>query len=186
MKRPLSFSLFSHSAVILLLVAICSASSCESIDSEVLATSFKTQETKPTSERESTDLVLPKKQIVHPEVLRIPAKEVKELLAKKADFVLVDTNPADYFELWHIPTAINIPYISMVDDPANRESMLAKLPKDKLIVIYCLCEEGADSSEMALILRAMDYRRDKVKVLEGGLIKWDEAGYPMIKTEVPE
>ena len=64
--------------------------------------------------------------------------------------------------------------------------MLGKLPKDKLIVVYCLCEEGADSSELALMLRQMDYRRDKVKVLEGGMAKWDEAGYPMIKTEVPE
>jgi rhodanese-related sulfurtransferase len=64
--------------------------------------------------------------------------------------------------------------------------MLATLPKDKLIVIYCLCEEGADSSEMALILRGMDYRRDRVKVLEGGLVQWDAKGYPMIKQEIPE
>jgi hypothetical protein len=42
------------------------------------------------------------------------------------------------------------------------------------------------SSEVALILRSMDYRRDKVKVLEGGLIQWDAKGYPMIKNEVPE
>jgi rhodanese-related sulfurtransferase len=32
----------------------------------------------------------------------------------------------------------------------------------------------------------MGYRRDRVKVLEGGMVKWNEAGYPMIKTEVPE
>jgi rhodanese-related sulfurtransferase len=140
----------------------------------------------PAAQRKSSEGASPKIKLVHPEVLRIPAKEVKELLAKKADFVLVDTSPSDYFELWHIPTAINISYITMADDPSKRESMVGKLPKDKLIVIYCLCEEGADSSEVALILRQMDYRRDKVKVLEGGMIKWDEAGYPMIKTEVPE
>ena len=124
--------------------------------------------------------------IAHPEVFRIPAKEVKEMLAKKADFVLVDTSPADYFEMWHIPSAVNIPYITLADDPSKRDSVLGKLPKDKLIVLYCLCEEGADSSELALILRQMGYRRDRVKVLEGGMVKWNEAGYPMIKTEVPE
>jgi rhodanese-related sulfurtransferase len=129
---------------------------------------------------------VPRIKLTHPEVPRIPAKEVKEMLAKKADFVLVDTSPADYFDLWHIPTAINIPYITMADDPSKKESMLGKLPRDKLIVVYCSCEEGADSSEVVLMLRQMDYRRDKVKVLEGGMIKWDEAGYPMLKTKVPE
>jgi rhodanese-related sulfurtransferase len=99
---------------------------------------------------------------------------------------MVDTNPADYFELWHIPTAVNMPYGSMIGDPERAEKMLSTLPKDRLIVLYCLCEEGADSSEVALILRRLGYRRNKVKVLEGGLIKWDEKGYPMIKTEVPE
>lgn len=175
MKRRFSFSLLLHLAVILLLFAICNTAQAKSI-----------QDTEPVSQRESSEVAPPKIQLVHPEVPRIPAKEVKDLLAKKADFVLVDTNPADYFELWHIPTAINISYITMADDPSKRESMLGKLPKDKLIVIYCLCEEGADSSEVALILRQMDYRRDKVKVLEGGMVKWDEAGYPMIKTEIPE
>ncbi|MBN1570202.1 MAG: rhodanese-like domain-containing protein [Acidobacteria bacterium] len=64
--------------------------------------------------------------------------------------------------------------------------MLGTLPKDKLIVLYCLCEEGADSSEVALMLWKMDYRRDRVKVLEGGLVQWDAKNYPMIKTEIPE
>lgn len=108
------------------------------------------------------------------------------MLEAKADFVIVDTNPNDFFETWHIPTAINIPYSVLMDNPEKREEMLGTLPKDKLIVLYCLCEEGADSSEVALMLRKMDYRRDKVKVLEGGLVQWDARNYPMIKTEIPE
>jgi rhodanese-related sulfurtransferase len=167
MKKRSSFSILAHLALFFLLYAICSAAQVKS-----------PQETKPDAQRESSDGASPKIKLAHPEVPRIPAKEVKEMLAKKVDFVLVDTSPADYFELWHIPTAINISYITLADDPSKRESMLGKLPKDKLIVIYCLCEEGGDSSEVALMLRQMDYRRDKVKVLEGGMIKWDEAGYP--------
>ena len=122
-----------------------------------------------------------KRPIVHPEVPRIAAGKVKEMLAKKADFVIVDTNPADFFESWHIPTAVNIPYIVLMDNPNKRVSMLATLPEDKLIVLYCLCEEGADSSEVALMLRRMGYRRDRVTVLEGGLIQWDAREYPMVK-----
>jgi len=126
-----------------------------------------------------------KQQIIHPEVLRIPASEVKDLLAKKADIVVVDVNPKDFFDSWHIPSALNVPFNSM-DDSAQRTKKLKKIPVGKLIVLYCLCQEGADSSEEALELRRLGHARDKVKVLEGGLIQWDAKGYPMVKQPIPE
>lgn len=138
------------------------------------------------SEADLTDSMIPRKILVHPEVVRIPAEEVKALLARKADVVIVDTNPADSFAMWHIPNAVNLPFVTLQDNPDKRDGMLGTLPKDKLIVLYCLCEEGADSSEVALMLRRMGYRRDRIRVLEGGLIQWDARGYPMIKTEEPE
>jgi rhodanese-related sulfurtransferase len=123
--------------------------------------------------------------LTHPEVPRIAALEVKQLIAKKADIVIIDTQPAENYEMWHIPKAVNVPYIS-TGNPTDREMMLVALPMDKLIVIYCLCEEGTDSARMALELKRLGYDNDKVKVLEGGLIKWDEKGYPMIKQEIPK
>jgi rhodanese-related sulfurtransferase len=123
--------------------------------------------------------------LTHPEVPRIAALDVKQLIARKADIVIIDTQPAENYEMWHIPTAVNIPYIS-TGNPTDREMMLVALPMDKLIVIYCLCEEGTDSARMALELKRLGYDNDRVKVLEGGLIKWDEAGYPMIKQEIPQ
>jgi rhodanese-related sulfurtransferase len=121
----------------------------------------------------------------HPEMPRIAALEVKRLIENKTDFVIIDTQPAENYEMWHIPTAVNIPYISTAN-PTDRELMLIALPMDKLIVIYCLCEEGTDSAGMALEMKRLGYDNDKVKVLEGGLIKWDEAGYPMVKQEIPQ
>jgi rhodanese-related sulfurtransferase len=121
----------------------------------------------------------------HPEVPRIAALEVKQLIAKKADIVIIDTQPAENYEMWHIPRAVNVPYVS-TGNPTDREMMLVALPMDKLIVIYCLCEEGTDSARMALELRRLGYDDDKIKVLEGGLIKWDELGYPMVKQEIPK
>jgi rhodanese-related sulfurtransferase len=121
----------------------------------------------------------------YPEVPRMPAKELVQLLTKKADIVIVDTQSADGYEMWHIPTAVNIPYISTAN-PTDRELMLMALPGDRPIVIYCLCEEGTDSAKMALELRRLGYRDDQVRVLEGGLVLWDEKGYPMIKQPVGE
>ena len=134
--------------------------------------------------QESTGSAASKK-VIHPEVLRIPAAELRDLLAKKADIVVVDVNPKDFFDSWHIPSAISIPYNSM-DGAANREKRLKRIRVGKLIVLYCLCEEGADSSEEALELRSLGHAWKNVKVLEGGLIKWDEKGYPIYKEKTPE
>ena len=123
--------------------------------------------------------------LTHPEVPRMAALEVRQLIAKKADIIIIDTQPTENYEMWHIPRAVNVPYIS-TGNPTDREMMLVALPMDKLIVIYCLCEEGTDSARMALELNRLGYDNDKIKVLEGGLIKWDEKGYPMIKQEIPK
>jgi rhodanese-related sulfurtransferase len=55
---------------------------------------------------------------------------------------------------------------------------------DKMIVVYCLCEEGVDSAKLALELKQLGYSDDHIRILEGGLVLWDEHGYPMIKQEV--
>jgi rhodanese-related sulfurtransferase len=123
--------------------------------------------------------------LAHPEVPRIAALEVKQLIAQKADIVIIDSQPAENYQMWHIPTAVNIPYISTANH-TDRELMLIALPIDKLVVIYCLCEEGMDSARMALELIRLGYDHDKVRVLEGGMVKWDEKGYPMIKTKPPQ
>ena len=123
--------------------------------------------------------------IAYPEVPRIEALTVRQWLADKADVVIIDTQPAENYQMWHIPTAVNIPYVSTAN-PVDREMMLKALPMNKMIVIYCLCEEGTDSARMALELNRLGYDRNKVRVLEGGLIQWDEKGYPMTKAEVPE
>jgi rhodanese-related sulfurtransferase len=123
--------------------------------------------------------------VIHPEVGRIPAGELKDLLVKKADIVVIDVNPKDFFDSFHIPSAINIPYNSM-KGAEERRRKLKEIPVGKLIVLYCLCEEGADSSEEALELRSLGHAWKNVKVLEGGFIKWDEKGYPMYKEKQPE
>jgi len=126
-----------------------------------------------------------KVKLAHPEVPRMPAKELVQLLKKNAEVIIVDTQSADGFEMWHIPSAINVTYDSTAD-PMNRQLMLMALPMDRQIVIYCLCEEGTDSAKMALELRQLGYSNENVKVLEGGLVLWDEKGYPMIKQPIPE
>lgn len=124
-----------------------------------------------------------KVKLVHPEMPRIPAKELVQLLKNKADIVVIDTQASDGYEMWHIPSAVNIAYVS-TEDPTNRQLRLMALPMEKLIVIYCLCEEGTDSAKMAIELLQLGYSEEKIRVLEGGLVLWDEKGYPMVKQPI--
>ena len=126
----------------------------------------------------------PESELVHPEIPRIAPQKLKQLLDEKADIVIVDTQDPEGYDMWHVPTAVNIPYNPM-ENPREREMRLVALPMSKLIVIYCLCESGADSANMAAELRKLGYAYGKVRVLADGLIKWEEAGYPLVKKETP-
>jgi rhodanese-related sulfurtransferase len=123
--------------------------------------------------------------ISHPEVPRIPAKELAAQIKSKAKIVIIDTQDPDGFQMWHIPTAVNIPY-NPTADPTDRQLKLMELPMNTQIVIYCLCEEGTDSAKLALELRQLGYSANQVRILEGGLVLWDEKGYPMVKQKVAE
>ncbi|MBN1570203.1 MAG: hypothetical protein JXA73_20345 [Acidobacteria bacterium] len=98
----------------------CRTFSEKSFTRTAYAANSETQHKDPSATMERFDTATSPKPIVHPEVPRIPANEVKEMLAKKADLVIVDTNPKDFFELWHIPTAVNMPYITLMDNPDKR------------------------------------------------------------------
>lgn len=130
-----------------------------------------------------SSMAVPGIKIAHPEIPRMPAAELARLLKKKADIVILDTQPSDGYAMWHIPSAVNVPYV-VTDDPMPRQLQLLQLPTDKMIVIYCLCEEGTDSAAVAVELKQLGYSEAHIKVLEEGLVQWDAKGYPMIKQEI--
>ncbi len=74
--------------------------------------------------------------LAHPEVPRITAEELKQLVDSKADIVIVDTRDSLSYSYGHIPGAINI-YYDPNGDPTTREMTLVALPADKLIALYC-------------------------------------------------
>ena len=74
--------------------------------------------------------------LAHPEVLRITAEELKQLIDAKADIVIVDTRDSLSYDFGHIPGAINI-YYDPNGDPMTREMTLVALPYDKDIIFYC-------------------------------------------------
>jgi 3-mercaptopyruvate sulfurtransferase SseA len=76
------------------------------------------------------------REVAFPEVPRITAEELKQLMDKKGEYVIVDTRSSSGFNYGHIVGAINI-YNDPQGDPFSREMMMRALPRNKLIILYC-------------------------------------------------
>jgi len=122
---------------------------------------------------------LAKEDIVLPNIPRITAEELRQMIDKGADLVIIDTRDSGSYEAGHIKGAINI-YYDPTADPTERQMMLMALPMDKLLVTYCDCTDDANSAKMADELYKLGYDRDKLKALAGGSLKWVELKYPMV------
>jgi rhodanese-related sulfurtransferase len=120
-----------------------------------------------------------KDDVVLPNIPRITAEELKQMIDKQASsFVTVDARDSGSYDAGHIKGAVNI-YYDPTSDPMDRQMMLMALPMDKLIVTYCDCTDDASSANIAQELYKLGYDQDKVKVLSGGSLRWVELKYPM-------
>jgi predicted sulfurtransferase len=75
-------------------------------------------------------------EVAYPEVPRITAEELKQLMDNKGEYILVDTRNSVSYDYTHIKGAINIHYDPQ-GDPFSLEMMLRALPRNKLIILYC-------------------------------------------------
>ena len=96
-------------------------------------------------------------------------KEFAELIAD-SNVVVLDVRKADEFAEGHIKGAI------LIDQFQNDfvEQALARLPKDKIIAVYC--RSGRRSANAAGKLADVGY---KCVNLLGGIIAWKEAEMPV-------
>src|SRR3972149_1122132 len=92
---------------------------------------------------------------------RPPTNPLNDGDASNDPFIVSVRALTDY-EKGHIPGAINIPWREI----ANKEN-LAKLPTDKLIVVYCYT--GQTGSQTTAILNLLGYN---VKNLKFGMTSW--------------
>jgi rhodanese-related sulfurtransferase len=108
------------------------------------------------------------------EVGQIGPDEVKIMIeSKKTDFLVVDVQPKEVYNLAHVKGAANFPWSENLMSPG-------KLPKDKLLIFYCDCAHEEDSTSIAIQLK-QKWGYTKVNVLKGGWSGWVKLGYPTQK-----
>jgi rhodanese-related sulfurtransferase len=104
-----------------------------------------------------------------------------ELGAVKAYFdadaaLLIDAREPEEYAESHIPGSINLPYNTVVTDPARLEALD---PGGRPIITYC----GGGTCELSISLAEELYFTgfSRVAVYMGGFPAWVEAGYPIDK-----
>jgi phage shock protein E len=61
----------------------------------------------------------------------ISASELKDLIDRKDNgYILIDVRSEEEYNSGHIPTSVNIPHTKIQEETA-------KIPKEKLIIVYC-------------------------------------------------
>jgi rhodanese-related sulfurtransferase len=107
---------------------------------------------------------------------RISIDELKALLDKGTEVVILDTQPKKLYQKGHIKGAISFPFKMKLDG-----SEVLELPREKLIVLYCDCGPGeSDSNHMGVQLKELGF--SDVKVLAAPSIKgWKQNNYPIEK-----
>ena len=113
---------------------------------------------------------------VQADVPRITIQELKEMVDKGTEVMIIDTQPRAIYAMGHIKGAVSLPWKSQI----ALEDVWS-LASDVPVVTYCDCGPGeADSADVASQLIRMGF--DNVKALKDPSVRgWKEAGYPMEK-----
>lgn len=125
----------------------------------------------------------------------IKPEELKKMMeSSDPNILVVDTQPKGAYDLGHIKGAINFPWAMDIKSPG-------KLPKDKILILYCdcamegnstdifeqltgksgSCSSDDDSTDVAgQLMSKFGYKN--IKILEGGWSRWKQLGYPIEKS----
>ncbi|MDY4340341.1 DedA family protein/thiosulfate sulfurtransferase GlpE [Xanthomonas sp. LF07-6] len=110
------------------------------------------------------------------EMQRIDVDELHALLQGEAPPLLLDIRAPGYrtLEPFAIPGALEV-------DDRQVDALVARLPRDRRIVIYCACPNEVSAAILAKRLRQHAF--ESVLPLRGGLDAWRAAGHPLVAVD---
>jgi rhodanese-related sulfurtransferase len=89
----------------------------------------------------------------------------------RRDFTLIDVRSNEMFKRGHLPEAINVPHKEI------GEEVLAGVPKDQLIVVYCAGPHCNGTEKGAIAVANLGR---PVKKMIGGVTGWVDEGFELV------
>jgi rhodanese-related sulfurtransferase len=89
------------------------------------------------------------------------------------DGPIVDARPAAFYQIGHVPGALNLPLSDLQNDSADLQ---VPFPKEATIIVYCEDVSCTAARSAARILQKRGYRH--VILFSGGWYIWHKAGLP--------
>lgn len=101
---------------------------------------------------------------------KITARELADAIDRGTAGTILDTRPADSYEAWHVPGAVNVPFglTETLDD--DRTSEIDALVDGGPITV--ICGKAATSAALGAELDAAGY--EDVRVVKGGMRDWND------------
>ena len=144
---------------------------------------------RPPAPKPNTSGQTPKPPTANPAPKPAPAKQeagfVDSIQSAKSYFddssaLFLDARPPEDYEAGHIAGAVSL-YFEKLDELYN--SVLGKVPKDRLIITYCSDPECKSGLKLADALVGKGFTR--VLIFLEGLPGWKDAGYPTASGKEP-
>lgn len=123
-------------------------------------------------------------EISDPEHSPLVGQETVEQATDDPDSVIVDTRDPEEYAEGHIPSAVNLDWLELVDDDTRglkpRDELEAILEEngitdDKRVVLYC--NTARRISHTYVVLSSLGY--DDLAFYEGSLTEWEASGAPI-------
>ena len=102
----------------------------------------------------------------------VTAKETYQNI-QNGDAYIIDVREQDEFDLCHIDGTVLVPLSCLPE-----KIQTVEIPTDKKIIFHCL--KGGRSAEAIAYLEQNILKGYDVYNMEGGILAWIEAGYPVI------
>lgn len=96
--------------------------------------------------------------------------ELERFLKEDSTVTLIDARTSEEYDEAHVPGAINVPIADLADFAKDRG-------KSNDEVVVTMCGSSGRGAKAATILDSLGIRN--VRILEGGLKAWREAGLPI-------
>ena len=106
----------------------------------------------------------------------VDVNTARDLVTQDETVIVLDVRTPEEYAIGHIEGALNINIAE-----ADFSKRISKLDRDKTYIIHCSANVKNGRSAKSLEIMS-SFGFDKLLNMEGGIIAWEQSGYPLVRS----